>query len=155
VERVTKRYDGVLLRPKPIAGPFARKLERAFVRLSPGVTEENPVGEAGLAQLLRQSGVGGRVIQVGHVPELAGLRRQRGDQAGIRVAERVDRDARHAVEVSVAIRVVDPASLAVIQHEWRAGVGAEEVVLFKRDSILGCTRNHVMLRSKQNVGQAP
>ena len=71
----------------------ARDLDRAFAGLGAGIAEEHLVGERRRDQPLGEPLLAGDAIEVGGVPELAGLLGQRGDERGMRVAERVDGDA--------------------------------------------------------------
>ncbi len=51
---ILKRHDATFMRTDTIMCHLARQLQRRFVRLRPGVTEEHPVSEGGIDQLLRQ-----------------------------------------------------------------------------------------------------
>ena len=53
------------------------------------------------------------------------------------MAQRVDGDACRTIQVGVAVGVVDPAALAVVEHERRADVGLEDVFLFEIDDGFG------------------
>ena len=104
----------------------ARRLDRAFHRLGAGIGEEYAVGEARRDELLRRAALAGNLEDVGDVPELLGLRLQRGDQVRMRMAEHVDRDAAHEVEIAPAVGGEEPRALASLEGEVGPGVGGIE-----------------------------
>ena len=53
----------------------------------------------------------------------------------IGVAERVDGDASHAVEVLVAVGVVQITPLATLNDKVGAGVGLQHILLIKIDDV--------------------
>jgi hypothetical protein len=87
---------------------FARRLDRAFHRLGAGIAEEHDVGEACLAQPLRDALGFGNLVKVGDVPQLLRLLGERGDEMRMRVAERVDGDAGGKIEIALAVGRDEP-----------------------------------------------
>ena len=79
-----------------------RQLDGALAGLRARIAEEHLVGEGRLAQPLGQPLLAGDAVEVGAVPERVRLLGQRGDELGMRVAQRVDRDAAGEIEVALA-----------------------------------------------------
>src|SRR3989449_104638 len=83
-----------------LPGPLARELERRLVRLGARIAEEHAARERPRHELLGEPLAGLGAVQVGDVNEPA---RQclvdRITDDGVIVAERVDRDAGHEIEV--------------------------------------------------------
>ncbi len=97
-----------------------RRLDRALQRLGAGIGEEDDVGEGQVGQALRQPLTLGDLVDVGRVPELLGLVRQRLDEMRVRMTDRGDRDAAAEVEISLAIRREEPDSFATLEKRaWR------------------------------------
>ena len=99
-----------------------RELERGLVRLGAGVAEPGPAvvarpGEARDALGELERGLGREVV--GHVREPGRLRGDRLDEHGVRVAERVHRDAGEEVEVLVPGVVPDAGAPAVVELRQR------------------------------------
>ena len=95
--------------PPPLGLPVhvviaPRQLDGAFAGLGARVAEEHLVGERHLAQPLGQPLLAGDAVEVGAVPELAGLLGERGDQLGMGVAQRVDGDAAAEIQIALAGR---------------------------------------------------
>ena len=80
-----------------------RRLDCGLARLGAGIAEEHLVGERRGDQPLGQPLLPLDAIEVGGVPELAGLLGQRRDEARMRVPKHVDGNARGEVEVAVAV----------------------------------------------------
>ncbi len=59
------------------------------------------------------------------MPERAGLFRQRGDQRGVRVAQRIDRDPAAEIQISLAALGDQPAAFAPDKGQGRAVVGGQ------------------------------
>ena len=82
----------------------ARRLDGALHRLGAGIGEEDAVGEGRRDEPLAELPLAGDLEDVGDVPELLGLRLQRRDEVRMGVAEDVDGDAAHEIEVARAVR---------------------------------------------------
>ena len=100
-----------------------RQLDGALAGFGAGVGEEHLVGEGRLAQPLGEALLAGDAVEVGAVPQLAGLLGQRRDQLGVRVAQRVDGDAAGEIEVALARGGDEPRALALLEGDVLAGVG--------------------------------
>ena len=81
-----------------------RRLDRALHRLGAGIGEEDAVGEGRGDKPLAKRALAGNLEDVGDVPELLRLRLQRRHDMRMRVAEHVDRDAAHEVEIAACRR---------------------------------------------------
>lgn len=107
VEAVVERDDLVRAVPE-LAPPFARELDRTFIRFRAAVREEHLVEHA----VLREEAGELRhrlVVERGRrVQQLLGLRLQRLDEAFVAVAEAVDRPALDEIQVALAGVVVEP-----------------------------------------------
>ena len=102
---------------------FARHLDGAFHRFGAGIAEEDDVGEARVAQPLRNAFGLGHLIEIGDVPELLRLRGQRGDHARMRVPQRIDGDPGGEVEIALAVGRDEPNALAPLESKVRARIG--------------------------------
>ena len=80
-------------------------------------------------------------IEVGRVPQLAGLFGESGDELGMRVTERVDGDARSEIEIALAGGGGEPAALAALKNHILARVGSHHRRLWRR-------RNSISLRMR-------
>ena len=100
-----------------------RRLDRGLARLGAGIAEEHLVGERRGDQPLGQPLLPLDAIEVGGVPELAGLLGERRDEARMRVPEHVDGNARGEVEVAVAVGRDQPGALAPLEDEVLARIG--------------------------------
>jgi hypothetical protein len=100
----------------------ARQLEQGFDRLRAGVAEKDAVHAGRGAQPRGEPHVGVIVEIVRDVAELTDLLAQRGDELGMRVAQRAHGDARIHVEVTLARAIPDVAALAARQDERRLAV---------------------------------
>ena len=106
---------------------FARHLDGAFHRLGAGIGEKHDIGEACLAEPLGQP-LGLRdSIEIGNVPQLRRLLGDRRDQMRMRVAERVDRDARGEVEVALTVLRDKPCALTPLEREIDPCIGRQQV----------------------------
>ena len=95
----------------------ARRLDRAFQRLGARIGEEDLVGEGVLDEPLGKPALVGDLVEIGDVPELAGLLGQRRDQMRMAVAERIDGDAAGEIEIALAIGLDQPDTLAPLERE--------------------------------------
>ena len=103
-----------------------RGLDGGFARLGAGIAEEHLVGERRGDEPLGQPLLPLDAIEVGRVPELAGLLGQRRDEARMRVPQHVDGDAGGEIEVAVAGGRDQPRALAPLEDEVLAPVGAHD-----------------------------
>jgi hypothetical protein len=79
---------------------LAHHLDRQFRRLGARVGEEDRIGEGRRDQPLGQRLLLRDLVEVRDMPDPPRLRGQRGDEGGVRMPERVDRDPRAEVEVN-------------------------------------------------------
>ena len=124
------RMDFVAVR----AGHF----QRAFHGLGAGVAEEGALQAAGFGQTLGERSLISVVIEIGRVKQAAGLFADHLDQPRMRVAERVDADARDEVEIALARWIEDVAAFAALEHQRIAGVGLEQVLALERSHAVEC-----------------
>src|SRR5215210_7634822 len=85
--------------------PAASKLERAFVRLRAGITEECSRRERLVDESRGESLAGRCGVEVRDVDQAVGRGMQRGAEAFIAVAERVDGDSADEIQVALAFGV--------------------------------------------------
>lgn len=103
MEGAGQRDDSASVRAVFIEGIFARRFDRALVRLGARIGEEHARQPRARAKPLGQLGLRRGIIVVGGVCERAELLFDRRRPDRVAVAERVDRDA--AAEVDVAFSV--------------------------------------------------
>jgi hypothetical protein len=103
-----------------------RRLDGGFARLGAGIAEEYLVGERRADEPLRQPLLPLDAIEVGRVPELAGLLGQCRDEARVGVPQNVDRDAGSEIEIPVARGRDQPRALAPLEDEVLAPVRAHD-----------------------------
>jgi len=124
VERVLHGDDLV---PAVHGAPLAGELEEALVGFGAGVAEEDLAAEGESGNLLGQPGLELVVEQVRAVHQRAGLLGDGGDDGGMAVADVVDGDAGHEIEVFLAGVVPDGHARAA--HEGEPGrVGGHDVL---------------------------
>ncbi len=104
----------------------ARHLDGEFDRFGTRIGEEGGIGKGVGHQLPGQAFLPRHPVQVGGVPQPVGLRRQRGHQPGIGVAEGVDGDARSEVQVSLAILGEKVRALATDEGDIRPVIGGKQ-----------------------------
>ena len=104
----------------------ARRLDRAFQRFRTGIGKEDTVGETVFDEALRKPLLARDVVEVRDMPELARLLGQRRYEMRMAMPERIDRDAACEIEIAIAVRGVEPAALASLESERRAGEGLEK-----------------------------
>jgi hypothetical protein len=103
-----------------------RGLDRGLDGLGAGIGEEYLVGEAGLNETLPQPLLSGDVMQIGDVPELLRLLRQRLDKLRVRVAERSHRDPAGEVEITLTRLGKEKGTFAPREGQSAAGIGRKE-----------------------------
>src|SRR5699024_2255213 len=104
------------------------ELDRGLDGLRSAVGEEDAGALRGLRhaqQRLRRLDLRRGGEEVAHVDQLRGLLRDRGDEVGVAVAERVDRDAAEQVQVAVPVGVPHPGTVPVGEDESRKAEDAE------------------------------
>ena len=74
----------------------------------------------------REAALAGDLVEVGDVPELAGLLGQRRDEMRVAVAERIDGDAGAEIEIALAVVGDQPAALAPLERQGRPREGIEK-----------------------------
>jgi hypothetical protein len=88
-----------------------RRLDRALDRFGAGVAEEHHRQRCA-GQAVGQFFLPRNAEDVGDVPQLVGLRLQRGDQRRMAVAQTIGGDARHAIEEHAAVARVQAHAFA-------------------------------------------
>src|SRR5262249_24950142 len=68
----------------------------------------------------------GDAEEVGDVPDLLRLLSQRRDERGVRVTERVDRNAAGKIEIALAVGADEPSAFAPLKGEVRTCVGRHQ-----------------------------
>ncbi len=111
-----------------VVAVLARHLDRRLGRLEAGVAEEDLVEAGDLGDAVR-----GRLL-VGDAPEVGGVYHpalnffhESRSQPGMRIAERVHRDARQRIEVFLAGFVPQPHAFAAHERHRLAGVRVHDV----------------------------
>ena len=105
---------------------LAHRLDAALDRLGARIAEEDRVSEAVLGEAPRQSLAFGNAEDVGDVPQLLRLLGQRGDQPGMRMAQRGDGDAAHEVQVASAVGPMQIRALPALDGEVEPGIGGHD-----------------------------
>src|SRR5690606_21556466 len=99
----------------------ARGLDCAFQRFGTRIGEEDAVGKAVGGQPFGQTALARDFIEIGDVPELSGLGRQRLYQMRMGVPQRIDRDTGSEVQKGLAVLGMEPSPLTALEHHWSAG----------------------------------
>ena len=141
ISRIAARIDGP--ERAPVEGPgegddavavrapvgevvMARGLQRALHRLGPRIGEEDPVGEAVAAILLRQFNLAGHAEHVRRMPQRLGLGFQRRHRRRVAVAQPVHRDAGDKIEIARAAARVEIHSLAPLEIDIGRRIGVHQ-----------------------------
>src|SRR6476619_6326800 len=111
---------------------LAGQLDRALVRLCPGVGEEDAAADARLAEPLRQSHHRLGVEEVRRMHQAAGLLANGLDHLRMAVPDRADRDPGDEVEVLLVVGVPKPGPLAAHELDGRPPVGLHHVAMLER-----------------------
>src|SRR5205085_1290012 len=127
VERALEGDDAVTLGTAVDGVELARGLDRAFHRLRAGILEKHVVGKALLAQPVRELLLLGNPKQVGDVDRLMGLRGDRVRDLRMRVAERIDGNARGEVEIARAVGGVEPHTLPPLEAQVDTREGRQQM----------------------------
>jgi hypothetical protein len=98
----------------------ARRLDGGLDRLGAGI------GEEGRHQTPPELRLAGNLEDVGDVPEFFRLRLERLDEMGMRMAEDVDGDATHEIQVAGPIGRRQPGAVAALESEVGARIGREQ-----------------------------
>ena len=122
MEGAFKSDQSVALRRAVGGMKLARGLDRAFDRFRARVADEHLVGEARLDEPAREPLRLRNLIEIGDVPGPRRSLLQRGDEMRMRVAERIDRDARAEIEVAPAVIGEKPSALAALEGEVRTRI---------------------------------
>ena len=104
----------------------ARHLHRRFVGFGARIGEEHQVGEGGVDQTARKALALGILIEVRNVPQLRTLAGQRFDQMRMGVADRGHGDAGAEIQIALAFLRHEPAALATLEDDIRAGIGRDD-----------------------------
>ena len=110
VEAVQAGDDFGFVFTKMITPIFSRQFQRGFVGFRAGIAEKHFVGKGMSYQLLRQFLCGFGGVDIGNVPQFLRLLRQCGNQIGMAVSQRVDRNAARQVDVFTAFGIPDAAT---------------------------------------------
>jgi hypothetical protein len=105
----------------------AGDLDGGFVGLGAAVGEENPVHAGQRAQAVGQTFLLGNAVQVGGVHDGAGLGGDRAGDPGMRVAEAAHGDAGERVQITPALGVFQPGTLAADEGHVLALVGVHQM----------------------------
>ena len=122
VEGLLEGDDAVLLRVAGFVMILADGLGAAFPRFRTRIGEEHGIGEGDLGQALGKALLPGDPEQVGGVPQLVRLLGQLLHQIGMRVTQRVHRDAGGEIEESSPVGRVEIRTLTTLEHDVGAGV---------------------------------
>ena len=104
---------------------LARHLDGQLAGLGARIGEEHRVGKGMFDQPIGQFLLLFNGIQIRHMPELARLIGQRLDQIGVRMAQRVHRDACAHIQKPLPVAGDQPAAFAALETQRRAGVGGQ------------------------------
>ncbi len=123
VEGAFERDDPGLVRMAARIMVFARRLDRAFAGLRPGIGEEDEIGKGRGDQPLGEL-LGLRDLEeIGRVPEPLTLRGQRFHEMGMCMAERRHGDAATKIEKALALGRDQPGAFAALKGDVRARIG--------------------------------
>src|SRR5205807_10271552 len=113
-----------LVAPALLAAPPPGELHRRLVRLGAAVAEEDALGKRMAAEEPSELGRWRRVVDVGGVEQLRGLRPDCVDDGRMAVAEVVDGEAGEEVEVALAVGVPQLGAAAAHEGDGLPGVDA-------------------------------
>ena len=117
VKGAFESHDAVSLGMAADRLALARHLDRRLVGLGARIGEEDQIGEGRLGQPPRQTLAFRDLEEIGGVPELAGLGRQRLDEMRMGMAERGHGDAGAEIEIALARRRRQPAAVAALESD--------------------------------------
>ena len=126
VEAALDRDDAEALRLALVGIMFADELDAAFDRLEAGIAEEDRVREAVLDQTTPGSFLVGDIVQVRGMPKPAGLVLERGDKAGMGVAESGHGDPAAEVQEPPPVGREEPGSLAFLESDVPVPIGRHQ-----------------------------
>ena len=132
VEAFQHTDDHIALGMAVVHRVFTGQLDLSLIGLSAGVGIEYLVEAAVLHDHLGHLDGGGVVVVVGAV-EHTGVVRQSLHHGGVVVAQAVDGDAAHEVQILVVVQVPDPAALAAVHDDGHTGVVAVQVLVGSGD----------------------
>ncbi len=107
---------------------FARQLQSAFDRFRAGIGEEHLISEGGRTQFAGQFSLPWNGEDVGDMPQLLRLRGHGLDQDRIGVAQAVDGDALHEIEIFAARSVIKSAAFAALHLDRRPRIHTEQMI---------------------------
>ena len=119
--------DAVALRPAARRLVLARHLDGALQGLGAGIGEKHHVRETGDAQAGGQPFALRDTVEVGDMPDLAGLLGDRGNQTRMGMAERIHRHPGGKIEVAIAIGGDEPSALPALECQIDARVGGQQM----------------------------
>ena len=116
----------------------ARELECSLHRFGTAVAKEHAVNDAAtIDELFGQIGCRCVVIQVRQMQEAARMLGNRCGYIGVAIAERIDGDACHTVEIALPGGVIQVTTLAAFEHKIRAGIGLQDILAICVDNGIG------------------
>ena len=132
VEGLQHGDDHIALGMAVVHRVLTGQLDLTLVGLGAGVGEEDLLEAAVLTDQLTDLNGGLIIVVVGAVHHVLGAV-QRLHNGGMVVAQSVDSDAAHEVQVLIVIQVPDPASLAAVHHDGHSGVVAIQIFIRSSD----------------------
>ena len=132
VEGLQHGDDHIALGMAVVHRVLTGQLDLTLVGLGAGVGEEDLLEAAVLADQLADLNGGLIVVVVGAVHHVLGAV-QRLHDGGMVVAQAVDGDAAHEVQILVVVQIPDPAALAAVHHDGHSGVVAIQIFIRSGD----------------------
>ena len=126
VEGPFKSDDPVFFRMSAGGLIFARHFDRQFHRLGAGIGEEDEIRERFVDKTLRQPLAFRDLEEIGRVPELFGLLRQRFHQMGMRIAKARHSNAAAEIEISLPANCRQPSAFALFKGEVITRIGRQK-----------------------------
>ena len=113
------------------------QLDRALDGLGAAVGEKCAVKTGELAEFLGQASLILVVVEIGKVDRPRGLLADDLHDAGVGVAESVDSQAGHEIQVAIAFAVVQEDALAAVEGDGIAVVGGQQETALALDNFVG------------------
>ena len=104
---------------------FARHFHGQLTRLCPRIGKKYRVGEGQSHQLIGEFLLSWNMVQIGCVPQLTGLRRQRRHQFRMRMPQAVDRNPSAEIQKSPIVIAGQPTACARDKRHRRAIIGGQ------------------------------
>src|SRR5437867_1253555 len=126
----------------------ARELERRLVRLGATVAEKRAQQSRSANEPFAEDSLRRVIEEVGHVQKRSRFFAKRLHQTWMLMSEDIDRDPAKQIPVFIPLGVSQPRSLAAARMKRRAGVRAQNEVLF---TLFDCGRRFVMQQQFHNL----